>query len=72
MFPPFMDVLKRKVRRVHIGTHGADVHDTLANLFRRKGWHMVFDYPPNSSHTHPLGSFELNDGVLTLLNPALM
>lgn len=72
VFPPFMDLLKRKVRRVHIGTHGADVHDTLANLFRRKRWHIIFDYPPNSSHTHPLGSFKLNDGVLTVLNPELM
>jgi len=72
VFPPFMDVLKRKVRRVHIGTHGADVHDSLAKLFRRKGWHIIFDYPPNSSHSHPLGSFELNDGVLTVLNPDLM
>ncbi len=72
VFPPYMDVLKRKVRRVHIGTHGADVHDTLANLFRRKGWNVVFDYPPNSSHAHPLGSFDLCDGVLTVLNPQLL
>jgi hypothetical protein len=69
VFPPFMDVLKRKVRRVHIGTHGKDVHESLSKLFRRDGWQIVFDYEPNSSHTHPLGSFELNDGVLTVLNP---
>ena len=70
VFPPFMDVLKRKVRRVHIGTHGKDVHETLSGIFRDNGWHVVFDYEPNSSHTHPLGSFDLNDGVLTVLNPA--
>jgi len=71
VFPPFMDILKRKVRRIHIGTHGVDVHDTLANLFRRKRWHIIFDFPPNSSHTHSLGSFNLCDGVLTVLNPEL-
>jgi hypothetical protein len=70
VFPPFMDLLKRKVRRVHIGTHGKDVHEALSGMFRRDGWHIVFDYEPNSSHTHPMGSFELNDGVLTALNPA--
>ena len=26
VFPPFLDLLKRKVRRIHIGTHGKDVH----------------------------------------------
>ena len=69
VFPPFMDLLKRKVRRVHIGTHGKDVHDALSGMFRRDGWHIVFDFEPNSFHTHSLGSFHLNDGVLTVLNP---
>ena len=71
VFPPFMDLLKRKVRRVHIGTHGKDTHATLVALFRREGWRIVFDYEPNSSYTLPVGSFELNDGVLTALNPSL-
>jgi len=71
VFPPFMDLVKRRVRRVHIGTHGTDVHETLAEMFRRDGWHMVFDLKPNSSHVHPLGSFDLNDGVLTAINPDL-
>jgi hypothetical protein len=69
VFPPFMGLLKRKVRRLHIGTHGKAVHDALSDMFRRDGWRIVFDFEPNSSHTHPLGSFHLNDGVLTVLNP---
>ena len=34
VFPPFLDLLKRKVRRIHIGTHGKDVHRSLHELFR--------------------------------------
>jgi hypothetical protein len=72
VFPPFMGLLKRKVRRVHIGTHGKDVHNALSQMFRRDGWDIVFDFEPNSSHSLPSGSFELNDGVLTVLNPDLI
>ena len=71
VIPPFMDLLRRKVRRMHIGTHGAAVHRGLAELFRREGWRIVFDFPPNSEHHTPAGAFSLNDGILTVLNDAL-
>jgi hypothetical protein len=71
VFPPFMDLVKRKVRRVHLGTHGRDVHRELAALFRRDGWEIVFDYEPNGDYVTPHGKFSLNDGVLTVLNPDL-
>jgi hypothetical protein len=71
VFPPCMRLLKQKVRRVHIGTHGKEIHNALSEMFRRDGWDIVFDFEPNSSYTSSLGSFELNDGVLTVLNPAL-
>ena len=41
-FPPYMDLLRQRVRRVHIGTHGADVHQTLHRLFEQQGWTIVF------------------------------
>ena len=71
VFPPFMDMVRRKVRRVHIGTHGKDVHAELAALFRRGGWDIVFDYAPNAVYDTPQGKFSLNDGVLTAVNPDL-
>ncbi len=71
VFPPFMDLVKRKVRRVHIGTHGTEVHAELSGLFKKDGWEMVFDLPPNSEHQTPYGNFSLNDGVLSVVNPAL-
>jgi hypothetical protein len=71
VFPPYMGLVKRKVRRVHIGTHGIDVHNTLLKLFEKDGWEIVFNYQPNAKHECPLGRFSTNDGVLTVRNPAL-
>jgi len=71
VFPPFMELLKKKVRRVHIGTHGRDVHLSLQSLLEKDGWDIVFNYEPNSDHTSALGSFKTNDGVLTARNPHL-
>jgi FkbM family methyltransferase len=71
VIPPFIDLLKRKVRRILIGTHGKDVHATLHRLFEQHGWDIIFSYAPNSSYTTPLGNFVMNDGVLTVKNPDL-
>jgi len=71
VFPPFLDLLKRKVRRIHIGTHGKDVHRSLHELFASDGWEIVFSYEPNATHASALGEFTINDGVLTVRNPTL-
>jgi FkbM family methyltransferase len=71
VFPPFMNLVKRKVRRVHIGTHGKEVHNILLQLFERDGWDIVFNFEPNSSFSTPMGNFSTNDGVLTVVNPDL-
>ncbi|HWB49852.1 MAG TPA: hypothetical protein VG651_12140 [Stellaceae bacterium] len=71
VFPPCIEILRQKVRRIHIGTHGADVHHALHKLFAGNGWHIVFSFAPNSRHETALGSFTTNDGVLTVLNPDL-
>jgi hypothetical protein len=71
VFPPYMEILKQRVRRVHIGTHGSDVHETLAELLRRDDWSIVFDYAPNSQFDTPFGKFSTNDGVLSAVNEHL-
>ena len=71
VFPPFIDVLRKKVRRIHIGTHGKDVHASLEKLFADNGWDIVFSFEPNAQHECALGRFELNDGILTVRNPDL-
>jgi hypothetical protein len=71
VFPPFIDLLRKKVRRIHIGTHGIDVHRSLHKLFEERGWTIVFSFDPNSEFTTELGKFSTNDGVLTVRNPDL-
>jgi len=69
VFPPFIELLRRKVRRIHIGTHGDDVHTALHDLFADHGWDIIFSIKPNSKFESALGNFETNDGVLTVRNP---
>jgi len=71
VFPPFMDLLKKKVRRIHLGTHGEDVHTALHKLFAGAGWEIVFSYKPESEFDTPLGGFKTNDGILSVVNPRL-
>jgi len=68
---PCFDIVNRKVRRVHIGTHGRDVHAALRALFSNAGWQMVFDYAPDNSHQTARGVLQLGDGILTARNPAV-
>ena len=71
VFPPYMALLRDKVRRIHIGTHGRDVHRKLHELFESNGWHIIFSYEPNSEFDTLFGPFKTNDGVLTVRNPQL-
>ncbi|NQV60972.1 MAG: hypothetical protein HQ502_14995 [Alphaproteobacteria bacterium] len=71
VFPPAMDALTKKVRRVLLGTHGQDTHDMMVRLFRERGWDILFDYSPGQSYETPYGAFDMNDGVLTAVNPAV-
>jgi FkbM family methyltransferase len=71
VFPPFIDLLRKKVRRILIGTHGKDVHRSLHDLFSKSGWEIVFSFEPNATHKSALGPFVTNDGVLTVTNPDL-
>ena len=71
VFPPAARTLKRKVRRIHIGTHGTDIHWSLHQMFEKQGWEIVFSYKPGSAYREALGNFATNDGVLTVRNPEL-
>jgi FkbM family methyltransferase len=71
VFPAFINDLREKVRRIHIGTHGAHNHHMLRSLFKDNGWNIVFDYGPDGKYESPLGEFETCDGVLTMRNPNL-
>jgi hypothetical protein len=70
VYPPFRHLLKRKVHRVHIGTHGREVHRMLHQMFAEDGWEIVFSFEPDTVHRTDVGSFQTNDGVLSVLNPS--
>jgi hypothetical protein len=69
VFPPFRPLLKRKVHRIHMGTHGQDIHRSLLQMFIDDGWEIIFNYEPGSVHETVLGTFAVNDGILSLRNP---
>ena len=71
VFPPAIEALNSKVRRVHIGTHGSDVHRKLHALFVFHGWDILFSFEPNGTYQGPAGPFSLNDGILTAVNPSV-
>ena len=71
VLPPSRKKLKEKVKRIHIGTHGKDVHKELHKMFEKDGWQIEFSFEPNSINHTQYGKFTLNDGVLTLVNNQL-
>src|SRR5258708_22356646 len=46
VFPPFIDLLRKKVRRIHIGTHGKDGHWKVHDLIADNGWEEVVTRGP--------------------------
>jgi FkbM family methyltransferase len=71
VIPPYMDLVTRKVRRVHIGTHGRAAHALMQSLFARAGWEIIFNYAPDSRHETENGAMELGDGIFMARNPAV-
>jgi hypothetical protein len=69
VFPPFRPLLKRKVHRIHMGTHGKGIHRSLLQMFIDDGWEIVFSYEPESVYETVIGTFAVNDGILCLRNP---
>ncbi len=71
VLPGAMDAINRKVKRIHLATHGAELHQDMWDLFFEHGWLCETDYAPNSQHQSDWGRFENNDGILDLVNLSL-
>jgi FkbM family methyltransferase len=67
-----MDLLNTKVKRLHIGTHSAQVEDGLRRLLRNNGWKPRADYGCGGVHETPYGSICFQDGVQTWINSRLV
>ena len=63
-----IDAVNQKVKRVHIGTHGHDIEDSLRSLFREHGWYKINDYRCQSTELTQYGTIHFGDGVQTWLN----
>jgi FkbM family methyltransferase len=66
---PAIELLNERVHRIHIGTHGADIEESLRELFSAAGWTKLNDYPCQSRVPTPYGDITFGDGVQTWLNP---
>jgi FkbM family methyltransferase len=65
-----IDLVNKRVRRLHIGTHSPEIEEQLRQLFTRHNWQMVNDYPCQSASQTPYGSIAFGDGVQTWVNPS--
>lgn len=69
--PPAIEMLSRKVRWLHLGTHGFDIHESMCEMFAAHGWENLLDFKPCTKFDTVKGPFQTCDGVLFAYNPAL-
>jgi FkbM family methyltransferase len=67
-FPPAMDLIKARVKRVQIGTHGGDMHEELLQALAVRRFEIIFNYEPTTQYETPWGSFRTSDGIITARN----
>ncbi|MBP7074084.1 MAG: FkbM family methyltransferase [Rhabdochlamydiaceae bacterium] len=66
-----IDLLNKKVKRLHIGTHSKEIDEGLKNLFQKHGWQNVHLFPCLATSTTPYGVIEFNDGIQSWANPRI-
>lgn len=71
VFPPAIETLRRKVRRVLISTHRRAAHRELRRRFEAAGFETVFDFGVRARERTAYGDVQFLDGLLCFLNPAL-
>jgi FkbM family methyltransferase len=63
--------LDAKVKRLHIGTHGAKIEAELRQLLTSHGWRCLADYAAKSLEQTPWGPIQFQDGAQSWVNPRL-
>ena len=65
-----IDLITERVKRLHIGTHGIEIENTLRNLMTSAGWRPRFDFPAGTrGYPTPVGPVDFGDGVQSWINP---
>ena len=65
------DLLNKKIKRVHIGTHSEKLEENLRAMFKEMGWVCKFDFPGRRENSTEYGTIKFADGVQTWINPGL-
>lgn len=63
--------LSEKVKRLHIGTHNAEVERLIYDTLRREGWFCTATYPAHATSETPYGEITFADGIQSWVNPRL-
>jgi FkbM family methyltransferase len=66
---PAIDILRKKVKVVHIGTHSNDIERGLTALFRSRAWLKAFAFPGQTTVKTEFGEVAFGDGIQTWVNP---
>jgi FkbM family methyltransferase len=66
-----IDLVDERVRRLHIGTHSAQVEQQLRQLLSAHSWQNINDYSGQSTTQTPYGAIQFGDGVQTWVNPVM-
>jgi len=64
-------ILKRKIKRVLVGTHSKEIENSLRNLFGNLGWICQYDFSIGGDVVVDGVALTLGDGVQVWLNPTL-
>lgn len=66
-----LGILSKKVRRLHIGTHGHDIEARLRELLSGAGWECLRDFACAQENDTPYGLISFVDGVQSWINRRL-
>jgi FkbM family methyltransferase len=66
-----IDLVNKRVRRLHIGTHSPQIEQQLRQLLHAHRWEKLNDYPGQTTSETPYGTIQFGDGVQTWINPAV-
>jgi len=64
------EYLNNFVKKIHIGTHSAEIEESLRYLFDNMGWFKKYDFECNKYNITDFGEIHFQDGIQTWINSA--
>ncbi len=66
-----MEIINRRIKCLHIGTHSNEIEAQLRTLLQGNGWRLIRDYPLARVNATEYGNITFVDGVQTWHNTRL-